>query len=334
MRNQSRNRRGKERRMEYKKRTRLAGRILLFAIIMALVLLSVAVRNVKAEMEQIQAMLKRIENLQRENAETESEGETGEKTEEIDYVSSIDTIPVEAPAYRTREEAMQRLEKLGQSNPVIEKIYNNSSFYPESMLIALANNPEMADFAEGYLEGGEAAAGGLTGLTSREKELDYPLLLQWDPRWGYQTYGKNSFIGLSGCGPTSLAMVLYYLTGDETLTPDKIAAYAMKHDYYVEGTGTSWALMKDIPAMYGITVTEPQKSEWAFKKELDQGNILICAMGSGDFTLAGHFIVLYGYEDNGFMVNDSNCVARSRKRWAFHEIEGQIKKIWAYEKRV
>ena len=27
-----------------------------------------------------------------------------------------------------------------------------------------------------------------------------------------------------------------------------------------------------------------------------------------------------------------NCVARSRKRWAFNEIEQQIKKIWTYER--
>ena len=55
-------------------------------------------------------------------------------------------------------------------------------------------------------------------------------------------------------------------------------------------------------------------------------------MGQGDFTVSGHFIVIYGYDDGGFWVNDPNCVARSRREWTFEEIEDQIKKIWAYEK--
>ena len=55
-------------------------------------------------------------------------------------------------------------------------------------------------------------------------------------------------------------------------------------------------------------------------------------MGEGDFTVSGHFIVIYGYDEAGFKVNDPNCVARSRKRWCFNEIEQQIKKIWTYEK--
>ena len=48
--------------------------------------------------------------------------------------------------------------------------------------------------------------------------LSDPLFLQWDPRWGYTEYGEDSFLGLSGCGPTCLSMVLYYLTGDKSLT--------------------------------------------------------------------------------------------------------------------
>ena len=64
----------------------------------------------------------------------------------------------------------------------------------------------------------------------------------------------------------------------------------------------------------------------------DQGKMLICAMREGDFTAGGHFIVIYGYDKSGFYVNDSNCVARSRRQWTFAEIGKQIKCIWAYGK--
>jgi len=37
--------------------------------------------------------------------------------------------------------------------------------------------------------------------------------------------------------------VEYTKAKDESYTPDKIAAYSVENGYYVEGTGTSWALM-------------------------------------------------------------------------------------------
>lgn len=197
------------------------------------------------------------------------------------------------------------------------------------MLAALANNPEMADFVSGYLDENRRTAEGLTYL---EKEQEYPLFLQWDTRWGYLPYGEDSIIGLSGCGPTCMSMVLYYLTDDDALTPDKLAAYAMSNNYYAEGIGTAWVFMEEVPLLYGIRVSEPRVTERAIKAELDKGAVIICAMGEGDFTVSGHFIVIYGYDEAGFKVNDPNCVARSRKRWCFNEIEQQIKKIWTYEK--
>lgn len=104
------------------------------------------------------------------------------------------------------------------------------------MLEALANNPEMAGFVAGYPDRSLVAE---KGLSESEKRQKIPLLLQWDPRWGYQAYGENSCIGVSGCGPTCLSMVLYALIREETLTPDRIAAFSMENGYYIEGIGTS-----------------------------------------------------------------------------------------------
>lgn len=90
-------------------------------------------------------------------------------------------------------------------------------------------------------------------------------------------------------------------------------------------------IYKDFPEIYGIKATEPRMTERAVKAELDKGKVLICAMGQGDFTFSGHFIVIYGYGDSEFQKNDPNCVAKSRKEWTFEEIKDQIKRIWAYE---
>lgn len=242
-----------------------------------------------------------------------------------DYINLCGLDQVDRPQARSPKQVTERLEYLALDNDMIATILKDRSSYPDDMLEALANNPEMADFVLGYPESDGQALG---GLTKEEVTQDFPLFLQWDPRWGYTEYGDDSNIGLAGCGPTCLAMALYYLTGDESLTPGKIAAYSMKNGYYVSGTGTAWALMEDVPAMYDIGVSQPKAEEYTMKDALDRGRIIICSMGPGDFTAAGHFIVIYGYDKDGFLVNDPNCVARSRQSWSFSELDGQIKNIW------
>ena len=242
-----------------------------------------------------------------------------------EYIDMCGMDQVDKPQTRTLKQVIERLNDLAADNDMIAQILQDSSSYPQKMLEALANNPEMADFVLGYLDSDGQVTG---GLTKEEIKQDFPLFLQWDPRWGYAEYGDESNIGLAGCGPTCLSMALYYLTKDESLTPDYIAAYSMKNGYYISGTGTAWALMQDVPAKCGIGVSQPKAEEYTMKDALDRGRVIICSMGPGDFTAAGHFIVIYGYDADGFLVNDPNCVARSRQSWSFSELKGQIKNVW------
>lgn len=242
-----------------------------------------------------------------------------------DYVNLCGLEYVDRPLERTMEQVWERLDQLAEDDGRIAEILENSYKYPDKLLEALANNPEMTDFVMGYEENAERVSG---TLTQDEMKQDFPLFLQWDPRWGYGDYGDESNIGLAGCGPTCLSMALFYLTGDESLTPDKMAEYSMKNGYYISGTGTAWALLQDVPEQYGISVSQPRAEEYTMKTALDNGSVIICSMGPGDFTAAGHFIVIYGYDKKGFLVNDPNCVARSRQTWSFSELKGQIKNIW------
>lgn len=43
-------------------------------------------------------------------------------------------------------------------------------------------------------------------------------------------------------------------------------------------------------------------------------------------------MVVYGYDEEGFYINDSNCVARSREKWTYDRIKRQIKNIWVYSR--
>lgn len=327
--------------------------VLLALNIIFMLMLELQIRNINSAMKQVLNRLtvtqiaESEEELKNEDIKNEGKDmtsnsgshalpeETGQD-QEVDYVSLCGLDEVEKPAKRTEKQVLDQLKALAADNDLIAGIYENSYFYPVEMLEALANNPEMADFVSNYLtEDGRTQKGASQAkLTELEKGQEYPLFLQWDPRWGYVEYGDNSNVGLAGCGPTCLSMVLYYLLGNEDLTPDKIAEYSMENGFYMSGTGTAWALLEDVAVRYGINVTQPSTSEKNMKAALDRGDIIICSMGPGDFTAGGHFIVVYGYDSEGFYVNDSNCVARSREKWEYQRLKKQIKHIWVYEKEM
>lgn len=204
--------------------------------------------------------------------------------------------------------------------------------YPEPLKTALENNPELEAFARGYEKAMESGAREDTtecALTGDELKEEHPLFLQWDERWGYRAYGE-SVIGLSGCGPTCMSMTAFYLTRDESITPDRAARYAQEAGYYVEGSGTAWSFMTEGAGHFGLNAEELSLDEQIMKRRLDGGSVIICAMGPGDFTSRGHFIVIYGYDDDGFLVSDPNSVIRSEKSWDYDTLHYQIRNLWAY----
>lgn len=195
--------------------------------------------------------------------------------------------------------------------------------YPASLIELLERNPETEEFVLNYPFREESEF----YLTEEEKSSEYPLFLQWDQRWGYETYGSGC-IGVTGCGPTCLAMAGYYVTGEERFNPADMARFAWKNGYYELGYGSSWTLISEGGVKLGLDVTEIPLVKKRITDNLEVGNPVILAMGPGDFTTTGHYIVLVGMEDGLFRVNDPNSRANSEKLWSYEELESQIRNIW------
>ena len=123
-------------------------------------------------------------------------------------------------------------------------------------------------------------------------------------------------------------MVGYYLTGEETMNPAEIAQFARQNGYYADGYGSSWTLISQGGVELGLQVTELPLVKKKLVDALEAGNPIILAMGKGDFTTTGHYIVLTGLENGLFRVNDPNSIANSRRLWSYEEIESQIRNIW------
>ncbi len=245
---------------------------------------------------------------------------------EREYEKIMQTFQPNQPKVIQDSEILENLLELTKKYPEFQTIYEQSDLYSEELLTALCNNPEMYEFVKGYPQADGSVAG---GIEEKELEKKYPLFLQWDKRWGYVSYG-DTMIGLSGCGPTCLSMVIVALTRDASVTPDVVASYSMNNGYYVSGTGTAWSLMTEGVRNWGLCAREISLDESVMKYQLDRGCPIICSVKPGDFTAAGHFIVIYGYDEEGFLVNDPNCIARSNTHWTFEDLSWQISIMWSY----
>ena len=270
------------------------------------------------------------ESQTREDVPNPTYGSAGSETGDdiVDYVSQCGLAQVDMPMDRSPEEVLVCLQELSQDNEQIAEIYKQHSRYSDDMLKALANNPEMADFVINSLD--RDARPSYTGLSELERSQDYPLFLQWDPRWGYESYGDDN-IGLSGCGPVCLDMAYLYFTGDTAMTPRNMAVFAYDNGYYADG-GTSWSLWTEGAAQLGLSGEELPLDENLMKQTLDGGGLIVCSMRPGDFTTTGHFILIRGYDENGFYVNDPNRRSNSEKQWDYGTLRYQIKNLWALQK--
>lgn len=234
--------------------------------------------------------------------------------------------PEEHPQKYTEQEIEERLERLGTQDARFLTILQNKEAYPNALLNNLCVNPNMIDFAEEYLQSYDT-----TNSTLEAQELEaLPLFIQWDKRWGYAAYG-NDVIGLSGCGPTCLSMVVVGLTKNEAATPDQLAAYAMEYGYYESGAGTKWSFMSEGAYAYGVTGSWIPLQKETIYEELQAGHPIICAMHTGDFTAEGHYIVIAGKENDMLRIYDPNSMERSTKLWSYETIEPQISNLWSFK---
>lgn len=218
-----------------------------------------------------------------------------------------------------------RLKKLSKEDDRISDIIKDYNSYPEALLDMLSRDIDLLDFVLNYHD----KSGKVFSESIKVRKGEIPLLLQWDERWGYASYGEN-MIAISGCAPTSLAMVISGLTGDTSITPYKVAKYAEDNGFYVDGTGTSWSLMTSGSEFFGIDSKQISLSKDNIFSELENGHPIIASMREGDFTTAGHFIVLTGVSNRKIKVNDPNSKKRSSLLWDYDRLESQIKNLWSF----
>ncbi len=190
--------------------------------------------------------------------------------------------------------------------------------------------PETRDFILRYAE--EKNKTHTVDMSEFKDTEGVPLFIQWDDRWGYTPYGKTVG-GISGCGPTCLSMVAYYYTKDENYSPDKMMQFATDNRYVNSAGGTEWTLFSKGAVKLGFEVKEVALVKKWVADKLVEGIPVVCHMRSGIFTTEGHYIVLVGYENGEFLVNDPNSRTLSADTYTWEELVGEkqnnIGNLWA-----
>lgn len=167
---------------------------------------------------------------------------------------------------------------------------------------------------------------------------------QTDPRWknvSYSAKGESTTIGASGCGPTSMAMVLA-TWADKTVTPKSECAWALAHGYKAPHQGTYYSYFVPAAKRYNLTCIQlngasiygNQNSQHhaTAKNYLDNGDLVIACMGKGLWTRSGHYVLLYGIEGNMVYINDpaSSNVARTHGNYLV--FKQQVKYYWVIKR--
>jgi hypothetical protein len=135
--------------------------------------------------------------------------------------------------------------------------------------------------------------------------------------WSNMPFGGGT-IATSGCSVTSLAMVLSYLKSDVDSSgwvypSDIVAAIAERYGNYnrfYAGDGQSWDIFPAVAGMYQVSCNAISSA--SIIRELAAGKPVIMSCRPSEFTSKGHFIVLSGLTEDGYvMVNDPNAAHSS-----------------------
>lgn len=172
------------------------------------------------------------------------------------------------------------------------------------------------------------------------------LYYQTDVRWRYNDYsapGEKTTIGASGCGPTSMAMILA-TWADKSITPATECRWALQHGYKCPHSGTYYGYFVPAASRYGLTCERlntasiyGNKTSTLHKKiveALKNGDLVIACMGKGTWTSSGHYIVAYWVDEakNLIYINDPASSRAERVMGNYNTFKSQVKYYWVVHK--
>ncbi|OFK23323.1 hypothetical protein [Olsenella sp. HMSC062G07] len=226
-------------------------------------------------------------------------------------------------------------ELTGKFSPALDRgeklaaIAKSADQYPDPRIPELAvNEPEAVDFVSAY-------------ATAEHKPTDYgqpndkgsfPLLYDWDVRWGYVDYA-GSVMGVTGSGPTSLAMAYMGLTGKTDKTPAAFAADAQDKGYgTTDDASTTGDLFTYEATQLGLgckAYTSPSAETLEDILSV-KGAVAIVGLKAGfDGPYAHWALVVRKNDDGSVTLHDPTSAAASGHSWSVGTVAANATSFYA-----
>lgn len=171
---------------------------------------------------------------------------------------------------------------------------------------------------------------------------------QYDPKWSTECYGPGSkpdcrTVATSGCGPSSLAMVVATMK-NQSITPKQTLDYANANNMWFAsgdgGIGSKWELLRVGPTHFGLNSKEIGPDLDAAISALKNGALVIASgTGATPYTSGGHILVLRGVTPGGkILIGDSNVkvpadkALNNTKEWEPSAIKQGLRNLWIVTK--
>ena len=166
---------------------------------------------------------------------------------------------------------------------------------------------------------------------SDERGMAIPMLFQGDYAQIVCTLGgRDRSVATSGCGATSLSMVIAYLTGNTDQNPYKLFCDSVDAGRY-HGSGWSHETLSRYAAEYGVHSRWISNDADAVLRALREGRPVIAHMGPGIFTNRGHYLVLRGVTEDGLvLMNDPNSPSNCEMAFPMKTLLKQTKTSAAF----
>lgn len=157
---------------------------------------------------------------------------------------------------------------------------------------------------------------------------------QYDKKWASRAYGTST-IADSGCGPSSVAMIVATLS-DKTVTPVEVADFGTSIGAYIPNKGSDHQkMLQQGPQHWGLTST-PLGTDISKAIEAIKGGALVIATGTGGvrpYTTSGHIIVLRAVTADGkIQVGDPGFTADNNVNFDPSAITAGLTSLWAVTK--
>lgn len=210
-------------------------------------------------------------------------------------------------------------------------VIDNAELYPEYWFEMLYSESESKfDFAYNY----PFYKDSYKTMTFTDEELncnEIPEIYMNDTRWAYE---MNGAVKTEGCVAVSITMANLYLNHNGDVDPVKIISYANEMGYFGLG-GIDQENVSNIIEHLGMLseehILDKNNGEKITESELratvdTEGAVIIVAV-NGE-TFGNHALVIRGYDENGFYINDPASPEKTAMKWEFKVFENELVRYW------